>query len=196
MEQVPGMLPAKLNPLMSKGSSTMQATANTITIESLYAFLQENFPRWIGTDACQSLLLGLIENGNRAYKRGKNKGRTKWELLSGLSDTDLSKWVSRSLRFAEIDQLRKATCDVEVDDKSTASSMLADCAITSAAYQEEVDYAFHTLSPRDKQVAASYFVEGMSLRETAERVGLTEGRICQLIPTIRQAIRERTQRVA
>lgn len=67
--------------------------------------------------------------------------------------------------------------------------------VDDAALRQLLRSAVRTLPEREQTVLASYYFEGMTLREIGELLGVTESRICQLHARSVLAVRQRLQRL-
>jgi RNA polymerase sigma factor (sigma-70 family) len=125
-------------------------------------------------------------------------------------DGEFRRWAGTFVRRRAADELRvkygrkgqrlgivqAQSLEVPVGDGITVEGTLADPVDDYARVDDQVDAPWFSktihqrlekLSPR-KRKAALLYGEGLTLRETAEHLGVTESRVCQIISEVRKVL--------
>ena len=143
-----------------------------------------------------AMLDGLREN-DPASRRGRKMMRDVEEAIRKLShekgelpgEGEVAKAMGLSLQdYQHMLQEAHGYTLLSLEDFGEASTDERDflewCAHTNsdpfAALQRSLLVAISELSEREDMVMASYYVEGLTMRGIAEKLGLTEGRISQI----------------
>jgi RNA polymerase sigma-70 factor, ECF subfamily len=84
-------------------------------------------------------------------------------------------WVYGIARFKLTDAFRRRGRHIEVEIAQTAETLAAP--ETEPSHSQEVERALEALSTGQKAVVSSISVEGRSIRETAERLSMTEAAV-------------------
>jgi len=91
------------------------------------------------------------------------------------ADMPIEPWIAAIARHKLVDAFRRRGRHVDVDIDAMAETFAAPVAETLA--QREVDRALDTLSPGQRTVVAAVSLDGRSIRETAEQLGMSEGAV-------------------
>jgi RNA polymerase sigma factor (sigma-70 family) len=92
------------------------------------------------------------------------------------SHRPIGPWISAICRNKFIDQMRRRGRNIQIPLEDVAESLVAD---DSAARLEgyEVNRMLANLNEKQRKVVRSLTIEGASVRQTAERLNMTEGAI-------------------
>lgn len=143
---------------------------NSINLANYYAHLYSNFAS--GTilareDLVQEGLLGFLQ-ALRRYKPGARsqemfaRQRIQWAIHDAI---DLQKAPSRFRECVEISDELDAGYDCQSADRYTVMQIIA---------------AFDTLKDQQRDVMRLIYIDGLQNRETAQELGISEGRVSQI----------------
>lgn len=91
------------------------------------------------------------------------------------SDEPISPWLAAITRYKVVDALRRRGRRAEVDIDAFDDQLEAP--VAEISHDREIDRALQSLAPRQRSVVESLTVEGRSVRETAQSLGLTENAV-------------------
>lgn len=91
------------------------------------------------------------------------------------ADEPITPWLAAITRYKVVDALRRRGRRAEVDIDDFNDHLEAPAA--EHGHEREIDRALESLAPRQRSVVSAVTVEGKSVRETAQSLGLTENAV-------------------
>jgi RNA polymerase sigma-70 factor (ECF subfamily) len=107
-------------------------------------------------------------------------------------DATVTPWVHAIARYKLIDAFRRRGRRVEIEVGEIIESLAEPEPDTAS--EHEIDRALEALAPGQRSAVAAVCVDGRSIRETAERLGMSEGAVRVALHRGLKAIARRTGR--